>query len=122
MNKEYKELFAAICEQMETLAERVMEHDKEKGDLTGYKTSQDMRGDFARLHTLFASETVDYKPNAKEVLLLSLGAQLIITQLEAEATKLDRTIKHYKEVIIPKLQAAHENTSEIDTIFGDINN
>ena len=117
MNEKYKTLFALIAQNMENIAERVMEDNKAKNDMQAYKTAKEMRSKYARLHDLLTSKTVEYTPVKNDIIDLYIGANIVTQQIEACMKNEQAAIQGYKLDLIPKLAKAMKNEDEIEKIF-----
>lgn len=117
MNEKYKTLFALIAQNMENIAERVMEDDKAKNDMQAYKTAKEMRSKYARLHDLLTSKTVEYIPVKNDIIDLYIGANIVAQQIEARVRREQTAIQGYRLDLIPKLEKAMKNEDEIEKIF-----
>ena len=117
MNEKYKTLFALIAQNMENIAERVMEDDKAKNDIQAYKTAKEMRSKYARLHDLLTSKTVEYTPVKNDIIDLYIGANIIAQQVEARVKREQTALQGYKFDLIPKLEKAMKSEDEIEKIF-----
>ena len=117
MNEKYKTLFALIAQNMENIADRVMEENKAKNDMQAYKTAKEMRSKYARLHDLLISKTVEYTPVKNDIIDLYIGANIVTQQIEARVKNEQAAIQGYKLHLIPKLAKAMKNEDEIEKIF-----
>lgn len=117
MNEKYKTLFALIAQNMENIAERVMEDNKAKNDMQAYKTAKEMRSKYARLHDLLISKTVEYTPVKNDIIDLYIGANIVTQQIEARVKNEQAAIQGYKLDLIPKLEKAMKSEDEIEKIF-----
>ena len=123
MNSNYKKLFIAICESMEATAENAMSQNKSKNNFQDYKTAQEMRSRYSRIHDLLTSKKIDYIPTKEDFNAISIGAVLIIKQIEKQLSERQLALKGYKEDLLPKLQEVlkcktnDEIKEKIDDIF-----
>ena len=117
MNEKYKTLFALIAQNMENIAERVMEENKAKNDMQAYKTAKEMRSKYARLHDLLISKTVEYIPVKNDIIDLYIAANIVTQQIKVRIQKEQAAVLGYETDLIPKLKQAMENEDEIEKIF-----
>ena len=123
MDKHYKKLFITICESMEATAENAMSQSKSKNNFQDYKTAQEMRSRYSRIHDLLTSKKIDYTPTKEDFNAISIGAVLIIKQIEKQLSERQLALKGYKEDLLPKLQEVlkcetnDEIKGKIDDIF-----
>ena len=123
MNSNYKKLFITICESMEATAENAMSQSKSKNNFQDYKTAQEMRSRYSRIHDLLTSKKIDYIPTKEDFNAISVGAVLIIKQIEKQLSERQLALKGYKEDLLPKLQEVlkcgtnDEIKGKIDDIF-----
>ena len=123
MDKNYKKLFITICESMEATAENAMSQSKSKNNFQDYKTAQEMRSRYSRIHDLLTSKKIDYIPTKEDFNAISIGAVLIIKQIEKQLSERQLALKGYKEDLLPKLQEVlkcetnDEIKEKIDYIF-----
>ena len=123
MDKNYKKLFIAICESMEATAENAMSQSKSKNNFQDYKTAQEMRSKYSRIHDLLTSKKIDYIPTKEDFNAISIGVVLIIKQIEKQLSERQLALKGYKEDLLPKLQEVlkcktnDEIKEKIDDIF-----
>ena len=123
MNSNYKKLFITICESMEATAENAMSQSKSKNNFQDYKTAQEMRSKYSRIHDLLTSKNIDYIPTKEDFNAISIGAVLIIKQIEKQLSERQLALKGYKEDLLPKLQEVlkcktnDEIKEKIDDIF-----
>lgn len=127
MDKSYIQLFSAIIQAAEVLAERVAEYNETKNDLDGKRTAEVMREDYANLN--------DKIRNNENVVLtksdfakLLVGAYIVSSNIEIQVEQLKKTLDNYKMIIIPKLARINDETSNdeealklANEIFGEIN-
>ena len=123
MDKNYKKLFITICESMEAIAENAMSQSKSKNNFQDYKTAQEMRSRYSRIHDLLTSKKIDYIPTKEDFNAISIGTVLIIKQIEKQLSERQLALKGYKEDLLPKLQEVlkcktnDEIKEKIDDIF-----
>lgn len=115
MEKQYTTLMRLISQQMETIAERAMEENKEKNDLKAYGTAKQMRENYAALTDAFAAE--DYIPDKAAFANLIVGANIMVKGIEARLKKEQLALASYRTDLIPKLEAALKEPEKIEEIF-----
>lgn len=115
MEKQYTNLMRLICQQMEQIAEKAMEENKEKNDLKAYGTAKQMRETYANLTDSFAAD--DYIPDKAAIANLIIGANIMVKGIEARIKKEQLALASYRTDFIPKLEAALKEPEKVDEIF-----
>lgn len=115
MKNKYVDLFRAVASYMEVVAEKAMEHDKEKDDLTAYKTAKQMRDDFAALNDNLEKE--DYAITKKDIANLVIGANIAAKGIEAKIESEKKVLASYRGDLIPKLNKALNSPEDLEKIF-----
>lgn len=116
MNQQYSSLFKLIAQTMENTAEMAMEQNKEKGDLEGYKTAQEMRDDYARIKDELSSNE-NYIPDKADIAKILVGANVAMTNIDARIKRDKKALRIYDLDLVPKLKKALAEPEKIEEIF-----
>lgn len=112
MTTDYINLFAALAQSAEVIAEQVMELDEKNHDEKGLTTATIMRDDYATLYDKLQKndETLSHGEFAK----LLVAAYIVSNNLEDKIKLYQSTLNGYKAEIIPKLQRIIDETHTDD--------
>lgn len=102
ISNEYKNLFLAICENLEVAAETAMETHKKNNDLTMFKTSKEMRDKYARLNDKISVQGIEAL-DKQNYLDLLVGSFTVINQFKDKINKMNAVIEQYEKDLIPKI-------------------
>lgn len=122
MDSKYFQLLMEALQSASVLAEQVMDYTKEKGELTGYKTSLQMRDDYNALYDKMRTEGFKTQNLTKvDFAKLFLACYVVMENLKTKVQMFQTVIEGY-ESILPKLEqitkqdsneAAHQMAEEI---------
>lgn len=101
MDKKYRELFAALAQFSEVIAEKVMESQKKESNFAEYKKASDMREAYRNLGENIKKE--EYEMTEKDATFFILGAQAYIKHMNSIIEKQKSVVSGYESDIIPKL-------------------
>ena len=104
MDKKYIHLFKELAQTSATLAEQVMDYDRQKEDEKGLATATQMRDDFQSLADRIAEGGDDYTLNKSDAAKLLVSSMLIVNQLQDKLNNIKKSITGYQTDLIPKLQ------------------
>ena len=113
MTNDYKELFLAIAQSSELIAEQVMDYNHRKNDDNGEKTAQSMRDDYQSLADKIMDEKSLTKDDYRKLLL---GAMVIKNNLQAKIKQEETVFNTYSLSIIPRLQRVLDEPKTIDEL------
>lgn len=111
MDNSILSLFKEIAIAAESAAEQVKEYDNKKNDSAGAQSAEKMRQDYSELIEKLQLNTSLTRQNYIQLLL---GSMIVTNNLETRLELLQKTIKNYKTMIIPKLQRIMNETTEDD--------
>ena len=109
MIKEYKDLFAALANTCELLAEQVMEFNHTKGDAEGEQNAQIMRDDYIKLGEKLKNP--DAKLNRSDYIKLLLCSMIVSNNVADRIERDKRALTNYKTIVIPRLQRIVDETT-----------
>lgn len=104
MDKIFIKLFTEVVHATEVLSEKVMEYDKEQGQLQGYDTAKKMREDYAILYDKMREDNFEVNQlNKSDVSKILIGTAIVAQNLENQLQNYKAVIDNYTTNIIPKL-------------------
>ena len=103
MDKKYIELFKDLAQSTILSAEQVMDYDLQKEDKNGYAAAELMRNNFDDLKNRI-EQSENYRLTKSDAAKLTVGALILVGQLEDRINNLKRALAGYQTDIIPKLQ------------------
>jgi len=114
MDKRYVNLFKELALTSATLAEQVMDYDRQKEDEAGLATATQMRDDFQALADRISENGENYAPDKSDAAKLLVSSMLIVNQLNDKLNNIKKSITGYQTDLIPKLQDIVDNAESDD--------
>ena len=107
MNNDYLTIFKAVAQATESLAESVMQYNRDRKDKDGENTAQYMRDDFAKITDKLKENN---KLSRSDYIKLLSGAMIVSNNIDDQIKIQQKVLHNYRSNLIPRLERIMNET------------
>lgn len=107
MNNDYLTIFKTVAQATESLAESVMQYNRDRKDKGGENTAQYMRDDFAKITDKLKENN---KLSRSDYIKLLSGAMIVSNNIDDQIKIQQKVLHNYRSNLIPRLERIMNET------------